>query len=126
DIAAETIVRQLHLNPAGRHSRAFIEATAHLDEAQLRMLAVATVVYTAVRLVEAFGLWRGRAWAEWFGAVSGGIYIPVELYELWEGITWLKVAVFLVNCAIVGYLVWALWRARPPPPKSAHDPRAAG
>ncbi|MCA1678755.1 MAG: DUF2127 domain-containing protein, partial [Actinobacteria bacterium] len=22
-----------------------------------------------------YGLWRGRRWAEWFAAVSGGIYI---------------------------------------------------
>ncbi|MCZ7627423.1 MAG: DUF2127 domain-containing protein [Candidatus Methylomirabilis sp.] len=41
--------------------------------------------YASVRFVEAYGLWLERRWAEWFAAVSGGIYIPFEIYELLYG-----------------------------------------
>jgi uncharacterized membrane protein (DUF2068 family) len=60
-----------------------------------------------------FGLWRGRRWAEWFAAVSGGIYIPFELYELFQGVTWLSVGALLVNVFVVGLMINALLRARP-------------
>jgi len=63
-----------------------------------------------VRFVEGYGLWRDRRWAEWFGAISGAVYLPTEIYELWEKVTWLRVTVFVVNCVVVWYLVQLLVR----------------
>jgi uncharacterized membrane protein (DUF2068 family) len=40
---------------------------------------------------------------------SGGIYIPFELYELAEGVSWLKLSILGINLAVVGYLSHALW-----------------
>jgi uncharacterized membrane protein (DUF2068 family) len=53
----------------------------------------------------------GRRWAEWFAAVSGGIYIPFELYELFKGVTWLSLGALVVNVFIVGLMINALLRA---------------
>jgi uncharacterized membrane protein (DUF2068 family) len=101
---AETLVRHLHLNPARHYPRIFLEAAAHVTDSRLWLLASGAFAYSLVRAVEAYGLWRARAWAEWFAILSGAIYLPVEIYELTHHATALKVAVLVVNLGIVSYV----------------------
>jgi uncharacterized membrane protein (DUF2068 family) len=63
-----------------------------------------------MRFIEAYGLWSIRAWAEWFAIVSGGVYLPAELYELIQRPTAVKAVVLIVNIAIVAYLIYFRWR----------------
>lgn len=103
--AAETIVRHLHLNPARHYPRVFIEAAARTTSSRLWLLAAGAFAYSAVRFIEAYGLWRLRPWAEWFAILSGGLYLPVEIYELVRHPTPVKAAILIGNAAIVGYLI---------------------
>lgn len=113
---AEQLVGHLHLNPAKRYPIIFIDTAAHLTDARLWVLAGLAAAYGLIRLVEAYGLWRERRWAEWFAAVSGGIYIPFEIYELFRGdawlSAWLSVGALLVNAFVVGFMVNVLVRAQ--------------
>jgi uncharacterized membrane protein (DUF2068 family) len=118
EAAAEWLVRHfLHLNPASHYPRIFIEAAGRLDDAHLRMLAAVALVYSVVRFTEGYGLWRERRWAEWFGAVSGGIYLPLEIYNLWKHVTWTRMTILVVNTVVVLYLVQVLLRGHDEPPK---------
>ena len=110
----EEIVERFHLNFARRHPRILLYAATHLNDSNVRLLALAALAYSTVRFVEAYGLWRVRAWAEWFAIVSGGVYLPFELYELIRHPTLVKVVVILVNAAIVAYLVYVRWNERSP------------
>jgi len=110
--AAEALVRHLHLNPASRYPRIFIDAAANLNDTGLLLLAGWAFLYAAMHLTEAAGLWLGRRWAEWLGLCSGSIYVPFEIYELLRGVTGLKIGTLLVNAAIVAYLARELWRKR--------------
>ncbi len=103
-LAAESVVRHLHLNPARHYPRVFLEAAARVTDTRLWLLASGAFGYAAVRGVEAYGLWRARAWAEWFAILSGALYVPVEIYELVHDATALKAGVLLVNLAMVGYV----------------------
>ena len=105
---ADELVRHFHLNPASRFPRIFVEAAAKSNDTILVLLACAAFAYAAFRLVEAFGLWHQRRWAEWLGAISGSAYIPIELYELMHGVSWPKVTLLVVNLACVVYLVVVL------------------
>ena len=67
-----------------------------------------------MRFIEAYGLWQVRAWAEWFAIVSGGVYLPIELYELVRHATGVKAVVLVVNTGIVAYLVYFRWSKRLP------------
>ena len=111
---AEEIVGRFHLNPAHHHPRILIDAATHIDNSRLRLLALAALLYSAMRFIEAYGLWRVRAWAEWFAIVSGGVYLPVELYELVRHATAVKAVVLVVNTGIVAYLVYFRWSKRLP------------
>lgn len=116
---AEQMVAHLHLNPANRYPRIFLDTAAHLTDARLWVLASLAATYGLVRFVEAYGLWRGRRWAEWFAAVSGGIYMPFELYELVGGATWLSLGALLANIFIVGLMINALLREHRAEPVNA-------
>lgn len=108
---AEQLVRHMHLDPARRYPRVFIEAAARLNDIHLWVLAVLAGGYATLRLVEAWGLWYQRAWAEWLAAVSGGIYLPFEVYELTHGVNALRMTTFIANLLVVTVMVNAL-RAR--------------
>ena len=68
--------------------------------------------YAALRFIEAYGLWRARRWAEWFAALSGAVYVPIEIYEVWQRLTWVRLTVLTVNLAIVAYMFWLLTETR--------------
>ncbi|MBP2683147.1 MAG: rane protein-like protein [Deltaproteobacteria bacterium] len=106
--AAEELVRHLHLNPARHYPRIFLDAAARVTDSELWLLALSAFLYVVVRFIEAFGLWHRKRWAAWFGALSGGVYIPVELFELARGVSLVKLTVLAVNLAIVGYLGYEL------------------
>jgi uncharacterized membrane protein (DUF2068 family) len=107
---AERLVFRLHLNPARHYPRIFIEAAARLTDARLWMLAAGAFAYSALRFVEAYGLWRTRSWAEWIGIVSGGIYLPLEVFELIRRPTVLKGALLAANALLVAYLSFVRYR----------------
>lgn len=111
---AEQLVGHLHLNLAKRYPRIFLDAASRLTDARLWGLAGLAAAYALVRFVEAYGLWRGRRWAEWFAAVSGSIYIPLELYGLYRGATVISLGALVLNGLIVAVMVGALLRARQP------------
>ena len=109
---AEELIRHLHLNPASRSPRIFLDAAERFSDARLWLLAVLAFAYAGLRLVEAYGLWRARRWAEWIAVASGAIYMPFEIYELTHGISLLRVGTFVGNIVIVAYMAYALWTSR--------------
>jgi uncharacterized membrane protein (DUF2068 family) len=109
---AEQLVGHLHLNPAKHYPQIFIDAAANLTETRLLVLAALAAAYGLVRFIEAYGLWYGRRWAEWFAAVSGAVYIPFELYELVQRASWLSLGALLANVLVAGLMVNALYRVQ--------------
>ncbi|HEV7891620.1 MAG TPA: DUF2127 domain-containing protein [Pyrinomonadaceae bacterium] len=103
---AERLVMHSHLNPASHYPRVFIEAAAHTSDSRLRTLAALAFVYSTVRFVEAYGLWKMRAWAEWFAIISGCVYLPVEVYELVEKPTLIRAGILILNALVVAYLLY--------------------
>lgn len=110
--AVEKLVRHLHINPARHYPSIFIDLAKHVTDLQLWVLAFSALCYAVVRFVEAYGLWRRMAWAEWFGLLTGGMYIPLELFEVARRATWPKITVLVVNLGVVGYLAYVLLQSR--------------
>ncbi len=104
---AERFVEAIHLNPASHYPRVLIEAASNVTDGRLLGLAAMALAYSAVRLAEAYGLWHGRAWAEWFAIISGGLYLPVEIYEVARHPSVVKGLVLIGNALLVVYLVRA-------------------
>jgi uncharacterized membrane protein (DUF2068 family) len=111
-VIADEIVRHFHLNPASHYPRIFLDVVSSLNSSKLWMLAMGASLYSGVRFIEAYGLWHERAWAEWFGVISGAIYLPVEVYELFLGVSVVKLALLVTNVLVVGILARAIQRNR--------------
>lgn len=109
---AESLVTRLHIAPERHFAGIFLSAAAQVTDARLWGFAGLAIAYSALRWTEAWGLWFGRRWGEWLGAVGGAIYLPVELYELWHKPGAIKLATLSLNLAVVAYLAWALRRCR--------------
>ncbi|HUO63246.1 MAG TPA: DUF2127 domain-containing protein [Terriglobales bacterium] len=111
DFAAR-LVRHSHLNPASKYPHIFLDAVSHLQERRLVWLAVGAATYAACRLVEAYGLFWERAWAEWLAALSAGLYLPVEIVELVRKPSLLGAVILAVNVAVVVVMARALVQRR--------------
>ena len=110
--AAEQLVRHFHINPASHYPRIFLDLSDRVTDMKLWAVAVGALFYAIIRFAEAYGLWMQRQWAEWFGLLSGGMYIPIELYEVVQGISWPKVTVLAVNGVVVAYLLVVVTRSK--------------
>jgi len=111
-LAAEQIVRNFHLNPASHYPSIFIDAANNMTDGKLVVMAFSAMLYSVIRFIEAIALWLHRQWAEWFGLLTGGMYMPVEMFEIMRGATWPKVAVLIINAGIVAYLAYVLYQSR--------------
>jgi uncharacterized membrane protein (DUF2068 family) len=111
DLAAR-LVQHTHLNPASKYPHIFLDAVSHLQESRLVWLAIGAAAYAAVRLIEAYGLFWERAWAEWLAALSGGLYVPVEVVEVIRKPSALGYAVLAVNLLVVAVMISALIQRR--------------
>ncbi len=112
---AETFLRVLHISPDHHIAQIFLNWADTLTDAKLWTVAGVALVYAIIRLVEAYGLWKARAWAEWFALVSGTLYLPFEIYKLIEHANPLHVGILIVNLAVVlfmGYLRLSAHKAR--------------
>jgi uncharacterized membrane protein (DUF2068 family) len=73
----------------------------------LQGVGIALLVYAALEGAEAVGLWLAKRWAEYLTFVATTVLLPLEVYEIVHRATALKVIGFLINLAIVVYLLLA-------------------
>jgi len=77
-------------------------------EAQSNTLLWATVglaVYGILQVVEAAGLWLLKRWGEYFAVVATALGIPIEIYELVEKMTAVRIGALTINIAAVLYIL---------------------
>ena len=107
-ILVENLILKIELGPEhlySRISRVFLKAISHWSHGQILGLAALAGMYSLLRFIEAFGLWRQKAWAEWLGVISGGIYLPIEIFELIREASVIKFAIFVTNLLVIAYLL---------------------
>jgi len=101
---------ELHIDPDGRHFGRAVQAIVALDERRLKAISAGLFVYSALFLSEGIGLLLRKRWAEYFTVIVTGSFIPLELYEIARRPSGVRVAVSLLNVAIVWYLARGLRR----------------
>jgi uncharacterized membrane protein len=80
---------------------------AALNRDHVRNLALAALAFGLVEGVEAVGLWLEKRWAEYLTVVATASLLPLEVVEMSHHLTVLKVVGFVLNIAVVAYLVVA-------------------
>ena len=105
---AESLLARFHINTDRHSAQMFLDFADSVTDAQLWAAARIAFAYTVLRFTEAYGLWRERTWAEWVAFVSGFLLLPLEIRELFRGITLLRCGLFLGNVAIVLFMLYVI------------------
>lgn len=102
----ESVMEFLHINPDRRWAQMILDRADQVTDQQLLMIAAGFFAYATLRVIEAYGLWKTRIWAEWLAILSGLVYLPFEVHELIRKATPLKWALLLINLALVSYVAY--------------------
>jgi uncharacterized membrane protein (DUF2068 family) len=106
------LIGRFGLQPDEHYPSLLLHYAGLLPGANLHAIVALAVAYIALRLAEAYGLWNDWSWAEWLGALSGGIYVPFELRHLLREPSLISGAVLAGNVLVVGLLACQLWLRR--------------
>ncbi len=98
------LVAHLHLNPANYVTHMLLQESQSISSSNITLVEIGAFAYAAIRFIEAYGLWHGMVWTEWFAFISGTIYLPFEIYEMIVNFNVLSVGVFAINVAVVWYM----------------------
>ncbi len=112
-------LRELHADPDNKFIHSVLERLPAMTPAQLEQLSVGTFLYAALFLAEGFGLLMRKRWAEYLTVASTAVFLPLEVYEMTRHLTLVRGAVFVINIAIVAYLIARL-RSRMDEPRHGH------
>lgn len=89
------------------------QLSARISASSIHVAVAVTLVYAAMRFIEAYGLWRTREWGSWFGAIGAGLYLPFEIIALIRHPHWLEASVLAINTVVVLYLIHDIRRRHP-------------
>ena len=104
DLQGGTVSSQHHASHGLLHEldNLFTTSSAHLH-----LLGAVLLVYGALEGIEAVGLWYQLRWAEYLTFLVTASLLPFEAYEISTRTTPFKIIAFLINVAVVVYLLYA-------------------
>ena len=103
------LIERFQLEP-NHGAMAWLANAINPDSVHLAAAAVGT--YAILHLIEAWGLWRDKAWASWLGCIAASIYLPFDIYALVRHPGWVSVAVLGINVLVVWVLARDLFKRR--------------
>ncbi len=103
------LANQVGWDPDNSKLVRYIAHAFALSSSTLLWIAVALAAYAAIELVEAVGLWLMQRWGEYFAVIATSVFLPLEIYELTEKITAMRLTALVINIVAV---VWLLWSKR--------------
>lgn len=102
----EPLAEQLHFHLDDSHLVNTIRTVLSARPATLAWIAAALFAYGLLLWAEAVGLWFLTRWGEYLTVVATSAFIPLEVYELTQRVTWVRIAALAVNLAAVAFLLY--------------------
>ncbi|MDP3089402.1 MAG: DUF2127 domain-containing protein [Nitrospira sp.] len=99
------LIEALHLNADSHLIHGLVLKVDALQPHSVLVAGLISLGYAGLMVVEGVGLWLEFSWAAYLTVVSTSLLIPVELYEIIDRVTLLRVGALLLNLVIVGYLI---------------------
>ena len=104
------LLEALHLNADSRLIHSLVMKVDQLQPHSVLIAGIVSLSYAGLLLLEGIGLWLEWSWAAYLTVVSTSLLLPLEVYEIFERLTVLRISVLIVNVAIVLYLIHHLRR----------------
>ena len=84
-----------------------LRKTFDYKKSTLQVVAGGLLAYALIEIVEGFGLWWAKRWAEYLTVVATAAFLPIEIYELTEKTSSFKIATLALNVLAVLYILLA-------------------
>ncbi len=108
--AVEQAVIMLHLDPKKHIINEALEKLSGVDARQLKQIGAGTLFYSLLYVIEGVGLIRGKHWAEYMVITITGSLLPLEIYEVVEKLSAVRMGVLMLNLVTLSYLIWRIRR----------------
>jgi len=99
------LIEALHLNADSRLIHGLVLKVDALQPHSVLMAGLISLGYAGLMVVEGVGLWLEFSWAAYLTVVSTSLLIPVEVYEIVDHVSFVRVGALVLNLGIVGYLI---------------------
>lgn len=105
---ANDFITRHGIDSANKFVAATLAKLEGVGDTQIVTFSVVAFAYAVLLVVEGVGLWLQKRWAEYLTAIATGLLIPLELYELYERFTLVRIGILCLNIFIVWYLATRL------------------
>ena len=105
---ATDFVTRHGIDLANRYVQSALDKLSGVGNTQLMQMSGVAFGYSCLLFTEGIGLWLQKRWAEYLTAIATALFIPIELYEIYEKFTFVRVGILALNLFIVWYLVTRL------------------
>ncbi|HZK75559.1 MAG TPA: DUF2127 domain-containing protein [Candidatus Kapabacteria bacterium] len=105
------VERQIAQLSGDAHFRALEKVAGYLGFATTRRIEFvsgAAFFYAILFAIEGIGLLAQKRWAEYFTAIITASFLPIEIYEIARNPMIFRVVIFVINVAVLIYLIWRL------------------
>jgi uncharacterized membrane protein (DUF2068 family) len=100
EMYVRNLLNEFRVDPGNRYLGALLTKLNLLDDKKIKALSGLTFAYSGLFLVEDTGLFFEKRWAEYLTIAATVSFIPVGIYELVKGPSFLKCAALVINVAI--------------------------
>jgi len=107
DVASEVErwINYLRVDPQNHYIQKLLTKVGLLDDRKLKELSIGTFFYSGLLITEGVGLALKKRWAEYLTIVSTALLLPLEIIEIIHRVDFTRIALFVINIAVVVYLV---------------------
>ena len=95
----------MRFNPESKLVNFVLERAANVDDRMLRRIGEVGFIYAALDLAEGTGLYLEKVWGEYTTLIITGSFLPLEVYELFRRITWVRSGLLVINAMVFVYLL---------------------
>jgi uncharacterized membrane protein (DUF2068 family) len=101
----EQLANHLRFNPESRLVNFILEKASLVNDRMLRRIGAVVFFYAALDLIEGTGLYLQKTWGEYLTLIITASFLPLEIFEVFRRLTWIRVSLLTVNMLVFFYLL---------------------
>jgi len=111
----------LRFNPESKFVNFLYDQAWIINDPLLKRIGFLAFSYAGLSLAEGIGLYLEKAWGEYLTLIITASFLPWEIFEVFHRLTWVRVALLVVNLLVFVYLLKIVTGRRKP----AAEPKTA-
>ncbi|HQU86764.1 MAG TPA: DUF2127 domain-containing protein, partial [Pyrinomonadaceae bacterium] len=97
-------VARHNIDAENKYIHSLMEKLSGINNNQIMLFSVGSFLYAGLDFTEGIGLWFEQRWAEILTSVATALFVPLEIYEIYERFTLVRVLILIVNLFVIWYL----------------------